>query len=180
MSDDRLAFILRSPALVERVVRAVLHEALRSRRYQSGALEVRAFASAALSELERIAAATRLDTDAIGRLELQNSTVNAAGCFASSALARRLFAIPAERFRAVPAEVDAAVLDARERIHLIRLELVTSGAARSELARAIARLLPPPRSSTHLPQLHFLSLRDGQLRSIGEIETTAADAKRSA
>lgn len=177
MNDDRLAFILRAPALVERVVRGALREALRSRRYSSGALEVRAFANATLSELERLAEATRIDLDALGRLELHNAAVSAAGCFASSAAARRLFAVPVGRFRAAPPEVDAALLDAAGRAHVVRLELVTSGAARAQLAATIGRALPPPKRGTDSPRLHLVSLRDGTLRSFDAPAKTADDRR---
>jgi hypothetical protein len=175
MNDDRLAFILRAPALVERVVRGTLREALRSRRYQSGALELRTFANAALSELERIALAKRLDLDAIGRLELQNATVSAAGCLASSAVARRLFSVPIERFRAAPAEIDAAVVDTQRRLHLIRVELVTGAAARTELASRIGRSLPEMARLSAPPLLHLMSARDGRLRSFGEVGSKVND-----
>lgn len=179
MNDDRLAFILRAPALVERVVRGALREALRSRRYQSGFLEVRAFANATLSELARLAEATRIDLDALGRLELQNAAVSAAGCFASSAAARRLFALPVGSFRAAPPDVDAALLDAAGRTHVVRLELVTGGAARAQLAATIGRSLPAPKGAGGPPRLHLVSLRDGKLRSF-ETVAKSADERRYA
>jgi len=181
MNDERLAFILRAPALVERAVRGALREALRSRRYRSGALEVRAFANAALGELERIAEGKRIDLDALARLELKNATVAAAGCFASSAAARRLFALPVGRLRAAPAECDAALLDARGCSHVVRLELVASGAARAELAAKIGRALPRPKGNEKenevAARVHLLSLRDGKLRSFGAAEGAAEDRR---
>jgi hypothetical protein len=165
MNDERLAFILRAPALVERVVRGTVREALRSRRYRSGPLDVRTFATAALSELDRIALDRRGDVDALGRLELQNATVSAAGCFASSAVARRLFSVAHDRYRAAPPEADAVLSDGRGSWHAVRLELLAGADARLHVARAVARAAASLRRDYNACQVHLFSLRDGRLRS---------------
>jgi hypothetical protein len=173
MTDDRLAFLLRAPALVETVVRRALRRALRTARLRGEAPDVRAFANLALSELHRALANRPAPHDPLARHELDAATVRAATAFASSTLARRLFALPAERFAEAPPEVDAAVRDARGGLHFVRLETFASDDARLRAVPLVVRAASGALAAD-APSLHFFSLRDGRRRSYASLGLRAA------
>lgn len=164
--SDRLAFIRQAPELVERVVRSAAREAIEAKRLSDRALDVRDIANLALGELERALAAANVRLDAVERHELAGSTLRAATAFASSRLARRLRTVPVARFRAAPAGADAALADRDGNVHIIRVEAFAGDAQRVACAREIEATLVAAGSATlRPPAVHFLSLRDGKLRS---------------
>jgi hypothetical protein len=171
--DDRLSFILRTPSVVESVVREALREALAARRLRDDPPDVRTFCNLALLALERRTRGTsaRTDrtsetarTDPVGRHELEAATLRAAACFASSSLARRLFRIPPERLAPGPRGADLTVRDARGRRHLVRLETFRTPDERLAALDAAAKSAAshPLREP---PAIHFFSLLDGTFRS---------------
>ncbi len=177
MNDDRLAFILRSPELVERAVRAALSALFATRALHAGSLEPHAFGNVALEALDAALAAERRTLDAVGRHEIQGATLRAAARFAGSKLARRLFALPAERFGTPPPHADALVYDARGRVHVVRIEACADQAARLGAARRISAALPADAQRLADPMIHLFSLRDGRLRSFRISERAAGDER---
>jgi hypothetical protein len=179
VNDDRLSFILRSPEIVERSVRAAFSIALAARGLRGGSLEPHAFGNVALEALDAALAAERRALDAVGRHEIQGATLRAAAAFARSRLARRLFALPAERFGKAPPHADALVYDERKRLHVVRIEALADQAARLGAARRIAAAATAGVRPLADPMIHLFSLRDGRLRSF-RIPGRAAGEARSA
>jgi hypothetical protein len=177
VNDDRLSFILRSPELVERAVRAAFSAVFAARGLRAGSLEPHAFGNVALEALDAALAAERRTLDAVGRHEIQGATLRAAARFGGSKLARRLFALPAERFGKAPPHADALVYDQRKRVHAVRIEAFADQAARLGAARSIAAALPAEAQLLAPPVIHFFSLRDGRLRSFRICERAAGDAR---
>jgi hypothetical protein len=179
VNDDRLSFLFRSPELVERAVRAAFAILLAARGLRGAALEPHAFGNVALEALDAALASERRSLDAVGRHEIQGATLRAAARFGGSALARRLFALPAERFGAAPPQADALVFDERRRAHAVRIEAFADQAARLDAARKIAAAIPAQAPQLREPAIHLFSLRDGRLRSF-RIAGAAAAGARSA
>lgn len=165
VNEDRLAFILRSPELVERAVRAALARVQAARGLRGEAIDVHAFGNVALEALDGLLFAEGRSLDAVARHEIHGATLRAAARFGRSALARRLLALPAERFGPPPPRADAFVYDERQRVHVVRIEAYAVQAARLEEARRIAATLPAGLPGLHEPAIHMFSLRDGRLRS---------------
>jgi hypothetical protein len=165
VNDDRLSFILRSPRLVERAVRTAFAASLAVRGVRGASLEPHAFGNLALEALDAELAAERSPLDAVGRHEIQGAALRAAARIGRSALALRLFSLPAARFGRAPAHADALVYDERRRAHVVRIEAFADQAARLAAARRIAAALPREVSPLREPAIHLYSLRDGKLRS---------------
>jgi len=176
--DDRLSFLLRTPALVESVVRETLRRALAARRSRDEPPAVRDFSNLALLVLERRtgAAARTGDTDPVGRHELEAATLRAAAAFAASSLARRLFRIPRGRISAGTSGADLAVRDARGRLHLVRLETFRTPEERLVAVDVMAKTAPRQPLGER-PAIHFFSLLDGTFRSYPSSSKTAGSAK---
>jgi len=81
--DDRLSFILRTPGVVEGVVREALRRALCARRHRGEPPDVRSFSNLALRVLERRTRDAGGSLDAVGRHELEAATLRAAAAFRS-------------------------------------------------------------------------------------------------
>jgi hypothetical protein len=177
VNDDRLSFILRSPELVERAVRSAFATLLAARGLRAAALEPHAFGNVALAALDTALADERCFLDAVGRHEIQGATLRAAARFGRSALARRLFALPADRFRSAPPDADALVRDERGREYSVRIEALADQAARLEVARKIAATLPAGAQRLRAPAILLYSLRDGRLRSFRIAGGAALDAR---
>ncbi len=163
--DDRLSFLLRTPGLVEGVVREALRRALAARRLRDEPADVRSFANLALLVLERRSVGDPAGVDPVGRHELEAATLRAAACFAGSKLGRRLFRIPLARLGPGPRGADLTVRDARGRAHLVRLETFRTAEERLAAADALLRAVELRPLGSELPALHFFSLLDGRLRS---------------
>lgn len=185
--DDRLSFLLRTPALVEGVVREALRRALAARRSRDEPPDVRDFSNLALLVLERRVGASdrsaRTDEDAgagpadpVGRHELEAATLRAAAAFATSSLARRLFRIPRGRISAGPRGADLAVRDARGRLHLVRLETFRTPEERL-VALDVMTKTAPRQPLGERPAIHFFSLLDGTFRSYPSSIKAAGSAK---
>jgi len=174
--DDRLSFLLRTPALVERVVREALRRALAARRLRDEPPDVRSFSNLALLVLER-RTGTSAGTDPVGRHELEAATLRAAAAFAGSSLARRLFRIPRERLTPGPAGADVTVRDARGRLHLVRLETFRTPDERLAALDAAVKAAPGT-SLGERPAVHFFSLLDGTFRSYPSSAKAAAAPHR--
>ncbi len=179
VNDDRLSFILRSPELVERAVRAALARVQAARGLRDEAIDLHAFGNVALEALDGVLFEEGRSLDAIARHEVQGATLRAAARFGRSPLARRLFALPAARFGSPPPRADALVYDERKRAHAVRIEAYAGQAARLEEARRIAAALPAVVPSLEEPAIHMFSLRDGRLRSF-RFANAGAQAARSA
>jgi hypothetical protein len=173
--DDRLSFLLRTPALVESVMRETLRRALATRRRRDEPPDVRGFSNLALLVLERRMRGA--DADPVGRHELQAATLRAAACFAASSLARRLFRIPLQRIARGPEGADLSVRDARGGVHLVRLEIFRNAQERLAAVDALAKAWPgePLRKR---PAVHFFSLLDGSFRSYPVATATAVPAAK--
>jgi hypothetical protein len=174
--DDRLSFILRTPGVVEGVVREALRRALCARRHRGEPPDVRSFSNLALRVLERRTRDAGGPLDAVGRHELEAATLRAAAAFAASSLARRLFRIPVQRIAPGPPGADLAVRDVRGRLHLVRLETFRTPDERLAALDAAAKAVPPPLLRER-PAIHFFSLLDGTFRSYPSIATPASAAK---
>jgi len=161
--DDRLSFILRTPALVESVVREALRRALAARRLADEPPDVRAFSNLALLVLERRTGAPG-QTDPVGRHELEAATLRAAARFAASGLARRLFRIPRGRISKGPPGADVTVRDARGRVHVVRLETFRTPDERLAALDVMVKGAPWQPLGER-PAIHFFSLLDGTFRS---------------
>jgi hypothetical protein len=176
--DDRLSFLLRTPGLVERVVRETLRRALTARRLHAEPPDVRSFANLALQTLERLTRDSATVPDPVGRHELEAATLRAATSFAASPLARRLFRIPRQRIAPGPQGTDVAVRDARGRLHLVRLEIFRSAEERLAAVDALAKHRPRPLQDA--PAIHFFSLLDGTFRSYPGVAKAEIAPKRFA
>jgi hypothetical protein len=165
VNDDRLAFLLRSPEIVERSLRSAFAALLATRGLRSASLDPHALGNVALEALDAVLAGRRCKLDAVGRHEIQGATLRAAARFGSSALARRLFVLPADRFGTAPPQADALVFDERRRVHAVRIEALADQAARLDAARSIADAIPAHAAQLREPAIHLYSLRDGRLRS---------------
>jgi hypothetical protein len=176
--DDRLSFILRTPALVESVVRETLRRALAARPLRDEPLDVRSFSNLALLVLKRRAGLSDSypRTDPVGRHELEAATLRAAAQFAASGLARRLFRIPRGRISPGPPGADVAVRDARGRLHLVRLETFRTPDERLA-ALDLATKAAPRQPLGDRPAVHFFSLLDGTFRSYPSATKSAGAAK---
>jgi hypothetical protein len=172
--DDRLSFMLRTPALVESVVRESLRRALAARRVRDEPPDVRSFSNLALLVLERRAGASAADP--VGRHELEAATLRAAARFAASGLARRLFRIPRARVAPGPPGTDVAVRDARGRLHLVRLETFRTPDERLA-ALDVAAKAAPRQPLDEPPAIHFFSLLDGTFRSYPSAAKAASSTK---
>jgi hypothetical protein len=176
--DDRLSFILRTPPLVEAVVREALRRTLAARRLRDDMPDVRAFSNLALVCLEARMRSSREPVDPVGRHELEAATVRAAAAFGASKLARRLFRIPAARLAPGPTGTDFAVRDRQGRRHLVRLEVFRTSderiAAQSEIGKAAAT----GPVGAEAPAIHFFSLLDGNFRSYPAVATKSEAARR--
>lgn len=171
--EERLAFILRSPDVIERSVRAALHSSLAVRTSRSKSPDVRTFGNRALEALDVALTSERPTLDAIERHELQAATLRAGARFVRSKLARRLFELPPARFAEAPPQADVAVRDEGGHLHVVRLEATATLAQRAQTARAIAGALRTGAIPLRPPAVHLFSLRDGRLRSFGEFATNA-------
>jgi hypothetical protein len=172
--DDRLSFILRTPALVESVVREALRRALAARRLRDEPPDVRGFSNLALLVLERHTGAS--GSDPVGRHELEAATLRAAAAFASSNLGRRLFRMPRGRIAPGPPGADVAVRDPRGRLHLVRLETFRTPQERLAALNAVATAAPGQPLGER-PAIHFFSLLDGTFRSYPSSRKTAGTGK---
>jgi hypothetical protein len=163
--DDRLTFILRTPALVESVVRDALRRSLAARSLRNDAVDVRTFSNLALECLDVRLRDRAAEHDAVGRHELEAATLRAAAAFAASKLARRLFALPRARLGPGPRGADVAVRDARGSLHLVRLETFRSADERLTALDRLAKFRAARSPGTEPPAIHFFSLLDGGFRS---------------
>ena len=175
MTDQRLAFLFRSPQVVEAAVRAALVEALTIRRLRLGEIDARTFGNRTLEKLRRRLDREPKHLDALGMHELEVETVRAAARFFSSKIGRRLLTIEPERLEAARRGCDATVKDAHGRLHVVRIETLSNDDDRVTLGRRLADLVAPARG-LYAPRVHLLSLRDGRLRSF----TFAERASRAA
>jgi hypothetical protein len=177
--DDRLSFLLRTPALAEDAVREALRRALAMRRLRDEPLDVRTFSNLALQCLERRTRHAAVAADPVGRHELEAATLRAAACFGASPLARRLFRIPLARIAAGPRGADLTVRDARGRPHVVRLETFRGAEERLTALDGIARASAPLAAGGTRPALHFFSLLDGSFRSYPEAARKPGRAGRA-
>ncbi len=177
MDDRRLAYLFRSPMIVEGAVRAALADALAVRRMRLADVDARTFGNRALAFL-RGSLERAQPLDELAGHEMQVATVQAASRFFASKLARRLFTIESARFATAPPGADAAILDSRGRFHIVRIEAWANDDERVRLGRSLAALGKTSRS-LHAPRVHFFSLRDAKLRSFTFSEDSAWGARRA-
>lgn len=171
MDDRRLAYLFRSPLIVEGAVRAALADALTVRRMRFAEIDARTFGNRALAFL-RGSLRRAQPLDELAGHELEVATVHAASRFFASKLARRLFTIESTRLAMAPPEADAAVQDTRGRLHIVRIESCANDDQRVRLGRRLATLNFASRS-LHVPCVHLFSLRDAKLRSFTFSEDSA-------
>jgi len=164
MNEQRLAFLFRSPRLVEAAVRAALADALAVRRMRLGEIDARSFGNRALEMLGTEIRKNGRHTDALGLHQLEVETVRAAARLFSSKLGRRLLTIESDRLEAPGADFDASVRDPRGRLHVVRIEAASNNEERVNLGRRLAERTSSPQA-LHAPRIHLFSLRDGRLRS---------------
>ncbi len=164
MNEQRLAFLFRSPQIVEAAVRAALADALAVRRMRLGEIDARSFGNRALEMLAAELRKNGRHTDALGRYELEVETVRAAARFFSSKIGRRLLTIESVRLEAAGPDFDASVRDRHGRLHVVRIEATSNNEERVKLGRRLAERAASPRA-LHAPGIHLFSLRDGRLRS---------------
>jgi hypothetical protein len=174
MDDRRLAYLFRSPTIVESAVRAALADALTVRRMRLAEVDARTFGNRALAFL-RDSHELAQPLDELAGHELEVATVHAASRFFASKLARRLFTIESARLAAAPPGADAAVRDSRGRLHIVRIETCASDDQRVRLGKRLATLGDASRA-LHAPCVHFFSLRDAKLRSFTFAESSARGA----
>jgi hypothetical protein len=164
MNEQRLAFLFRSPQIVEAAVRAALADALAVRRMRLGDIDARSFGNRALELLGAEIQKRGRHTDALGLHQLEVETVRAAARFFSSKLGRRLLTIESDRLEAPRSDFDASVRDAHGRLHVVRIEATSNNEERVQLGRHLAERTSSLQA-LHAPRIHLFSLRDARLRS---------------
>jgi hypothetical protein len=164
MLSDRLGQAKARPALVENAVRTALREALMWRIGGGRAPNSEALVAGALATAR--CSLDVLDCDRAERSRTLAAVGNAARRFASSALCRRLMAVPAAQFFRLPNSPhgpDAIIRDRRGRLHAVVITAGGDAFEAGEIAGRVARATALPRGCRLTPlNVHVFSLASAQ------------------